>query len=314
MAMCGPYFDYLGNRLLPSQSQKLMLRVSPMRDLALEAHEAALLWLEGTLSPTQAEFQSTFQLLRDTTQLMPIGFAQMQRDDALFMFLQGNAVCFIAGSWDFGVLVRDGPFPVNVDRIPMPGPDDPRYGHFTLGQVSEAALNHEAALGIVRHAEHPELALDYLRFLTSPEIARMFSDYSNRVSNVLDVPPPAGAKALAPELGGAVAGIASDLPLMSGRFTKTLFDRNLYRVTGTSGSVAEFTAALVAGMPGAVAADLQRFLRDERLEIERADGLLGLQWTQPDGPNPHWRVTVEGQHQRESQYHDYAARIEAANR
>jgi multiple sugar transport system substrate-binding protein/raffinose/stachyose/melibiose transport system substrate-binding protein len=56
--------------------------------------------------------------MRDVTALMPPGFTQLQRDDALFAYLQQQAVMFYAGSWDYGVLVRDGAFPTGVVTLP----------------------------------------------------------------------------------------------------------------------------------------------------------------------------------------------------
>ena len=75
----------------------------------------------------------------------------------------------------------------------------------------------------MRHSPHPEIALDFLRFLTKPEIAQMFSDYSFRVSSVVGVNPPAGADELAPRLDGAVGDLSHGLSYFGGIFTGTLY-------------------------------------------------------------------------------------------
>lgn len=304
IAMCGPYFGYLRESLLPSQTQKLAERVSPMRNLKVDAHEEALLILDGTLDPRLPDYQSSFDLLRDVSSMMPPGFEQFQRDDALFMFLQGRAVTFIAGSWDYGVLVRDGPFPVAVTRVPIPDTDDPTYGRFTLGPPSEAAAGHEAAMGIVRHSKNQALALDFLRFLTKPEIAQMFSDYSHRVSAVIGVKPPEGAEELAPQLEGATGGLHLDALYLGARHTMGLFARKSHLITGTNSSVEAFTTAIEQELPDNLRADLGSFARTDRQEVERADALIGLRWTRPGGPDAHWRQTIESQNFREVRIHE----------
>ena len=314
IAMCGPYLPYYNDRLLPTQTQTLAMELSPMRTLITSNFEEALLFATDRLSLDRPEFRQSLGLLRDTASLMPPGYAQLQRDDALFMFLQGNAVTFIAGSWDYGVLKRDGPFDVSVTRVPVPGPDHPRYGAFSRGPVSEAAINHEAAMGIMRHSPHPEIALDFLRFLTKPEIAQMFSDYSFRVSSVVGVNPPAGADELAPRLDGAVGGLSHGLSYFGGIFTGTLYERNLHLLTARDGDVESFVAAVTPRLPDTAAQDLRHFLRNEQREVERADGLIGIQWTRPDGPAELWRDTIEGQHAREAQRQDYLAQLAAAGR
>lgn len=314
IAMCGPYLPYYNDRIIPTQSQTLAMELSPMRTLTTQNHEEALLFATGQLTLDRPELRQSFALVRDVAALMPPGYAQLQRDDALFMFLQGNAVTFIAGSWDYGVLKRDGPFEVAVTRVPVPGPDHPRYGTFSRGPVSEAAISHEAAMGVMRHSPHPEIAIDFLRFLTKPEIAQMFSDYSYRVSSVVGVNPPAGADELAPRLDGAVGGLSHGLNNFGGVFTFTHYERNLHLLTARDGDVDRFIAAVAPRLPDTAAQDLRTLLRRDRLEVERADGLIGLQWTRPDGPGELWRDTIEGQHAREAQRQDFLAQLAAVGR
>ncbi len=299
IAGCGPYLRYVNEQLLASQTQKLAVALSPMRTLKVGNPDLALMMLDGRAGLEEPAVQSTFELLREVTNLMPPGVEQLQRDDALFMFLQGKAVTFIAGSWDYGVLAANGNFTVAVDPIPIPTPDDPRFGPFVLGPISEAAVQHEAPMAVFRDSAHPALAIDFLQFLSSPEIATLFSEMSQRTSAVIGVPPPAGAGNLAPRLEGEPAGLSMELPYFGGRNAFRVMSNHHHLLFGPGGSTAAFIAGIRADLPPAIRDDVQRHLSNEQKDAQRSDALIGLMLTHPGGVPDTWRERIETQHQRE---------------
>lgn len=301
IAGCGPYLRYIYDRVLPTQTQQLAPRLSPFGTLTVPDREVALALLDGRLSLQQEEVHATFALMQAINRLLPPGVQQLQRDDALFAFLQGGAVTFIAGSWDYGVLVRDSGFPVGVSRVPVPLPGEEPFGRYSLGPVSEAAIAHEAALGVVRHSAHPEVAIDFLRFLTQPEIATMFSTMSRRVSAVIGVPPPEDAPELAPIMDGAPPGLNLEMPYFGGQHAYRVLSQNLHLLTGPSGGVPLFTRQVERDLPGALRLDLAHFLRNEQREIRLGDALAGLWLTHPCTSSDRLAETWEIQNQREAE-------------
>lgn len=311
IASCGPYSQFLFERLLPSQTQKLAIELSPGRDFQLPVAEQARLALSGRLSFRETpELRASLGLLRDVSSLMTVGYESRQRDDALFDFLQQKAVMICAGSWDYGVFVRDGDFPVGIMPVVLPTPADPVYGRFVLGLASEANGSPEATLGVVRTSRHPEIALDFLRFLTSHGIARKFTEQSMRMSAVAEVPPPANAPELAPRLDGEINGFMPDFNYFGGGNGHLVFKRNLHMLMGPTGSVDAFAAKLDAELPAALARDVDVNVARVRRDIQRLDALIGLMLTRPDGEDEAWTRLMENRHARQVEYHTYRPRAE----
>lgn len=304
IAACGPYAQYLFEQLLPSQTQKLAIALSPSWNFQLPVVELARLASEGEISFTRTpELSSSLRLLRDVGSLMTIGYESRQRDDALFDFLQQKAVMIYAGSWDYGVFVREGDFPVGVTRLPLPSPDDPEYGEFVLGSSSEANGSPEATFGIYRGSKHPDIALDFLHFLTSHAVARKFSDMSLRMSAIVEVPPPASAPELAPQLEGEIAGFMPDFNYYGGNNANMVFKRNLHLLLGPTGSAEAFAAKLDDDIPRALRQDSSIQATRIKRDIQHLDARLGLLLTQPKGDRDQsWTRVLETRHARQNEY------------
>src|SRR5690606_2715556 len=277
IASCGPYSQYLFERLLPSQTQQLAVSLSPANTFNVQPVELARLVLAGELSYARTPpLRSSLDLLRDVTVLMSPGYNSRQRDDALFDFLQQRAVMICAGSWDYAVFERDGDFPVGIMPIVLPSAGDPDYGRFVLGLPSEANGSPEATLGIVRTSKHPDIALDFLRFLTSRRIAQKFSDMSLRMSSITTVAPPERAAGLAPRLDGEIAGFMPDFNNFGGGNANLVFQHNLHLLTGREGDAGAFAQKLDEELPAALRRDMQIHTDRVRRDIRRLDALLGL--------------------------------------
>ncbi|EIP98009.1 ABC-type sugar transport system, periplasmic component [Opitutaceae bacterium TAV1] len=319
VAGCGPYAQYLFNALLPSQTQKAAVALSPMQTLNLRPAEVAALMLQGRLSYRSSEYQASLDLLRDVTALMPPGFQQLQRDDALFAFLQGNAVAICAGSGDYAAFRQEGGFGIAITPIPLPAPDDPDYGRFTLGPISDAGGYPESMFGIVRTSRHPGLALDFLRFLSSYRMAALFAERSLRMSAIVDVPPPAGAAELAPRLDGEAPGSTVDFFTFGGSHAHNAFHRNLHTLIDRRGDREAFLKKLDDEMPAALRRDLAFYVTRQQQEIRRADAHLGLLRTQPSSTGQpaasamasSWTRVAEFQHDLHADYLRYLSLMQA---
>jgi len=301
IASCGPYSRYLFNTLVPSQTQRFAVESSPSLNLAVSPQDTATAFLRGEWSYATPAFRNGLELMREVTSLMPPGFSQLERDDALFAYLQQQAVMFYAGSWDYGVLVRDGPFPTGVTSLPLPDRDDPKYGRFVLGPISEAAGSPEAILGITRTSRHPEVALDFLRFLSSRRIATIFSRESHRISSVVGTPPPPDAPGLAPVLNGEVNGFGIDFTYLAGGNTNRAFQNNLYRALGPKGDLDDFIKSVEATMPENLRRDLAQAALGQQREIRRLDSQLAFALTRSDPKPSEWSRLAEAQSIRQQE-------------
>ena len=113
-------------------------------------------------------FEARFRMLRELTDQFQPGFTGLGRDEAVFLFAQQRAVFITTGTWDAGSLVEQarGVFEVGIMDFPIPSRDDPEFGAIVQGPVYE---NPGAGFpfAITRTCQHPEVALDFLRFLGS---------------------------------------------------------------------------------------------------------------------------------------------------
>lgn len=281
LAGCGPYAQFLFQRLLPSQTQRLGIELSPGRNLQLGSAELAELMLEGKLDYRAPELRSSLELLRDVSALMSPGFSQLQRDDALFSFLQEHAVGIVAGTWDYAVFVRDGKFETGVAPVPFPDHTDPRFGKHVLGPIAEAGGGPEGMMGVTNSSPHPEIAIDFLRFLTSHRMATRFTALSKRVSAIAEVPPPPDAPGLAPQLEGEVPGFAIDYQFFGASHAYTHFQRHLYSLLGPGGGVDAFLNDFERDLPAALRRDMAAHTSRARRDAQALDARIGIMLSLP---------------------------------
>jgi multiple sugar transport system substrate-binding protein/raffinose/stachyose/melibiose transport system substrate-binding protein len=282
IAGCGPYSQYFFQRLLPSQTQKLTASLSPLRNLNVPPSDLAAFILAGRIDYRTRELHDSLALLRDVSALQSPGFTQLRRDDALFSYLQQHAVAIVAGSWDYGVFVRDGDFETGVIRIPFPDRGDPLFGHNVLGIPAEGGGGPEGAMGVVRNSRHPDIALDFLRFLTSQRVATRFTEESKRISAIVGVPPPADSPGLAPQLEGEAPGFNVDFQNLGAGHTFTLFQRHLHTLIGPSGGVEPFLAAFERDLHSALRRDLATHIARADRDAQNLDARIGFLLSLPE--------------------------------
>jgi len=96
------------------------------------------------------------------------GWLAAQRDDAVFLFVQGHAVMTASGSWDAPSIKKQvgDHFTVGVFDFPMPT-DHEAYGPYVSGPASEASIRGGIPWAITRQSRHLELCIDFLRYCTT---------------------------------------------------------------------------------------------------------------------------------------------------
>jgi raffinose/stachyose/melibiose transport system substrate-binding protein len=109
-----------------------------------------------------------YSLLRDMTTLYEPGYLGMDRQTAMFRFTNQQALMFYTGSWDATSIAKqcDGRFDIGVFQFPIPAPGE-KYGEYVRGPATESNIVGFSGFGVYKGSAHPEVAIDFLRFLTS---------------------------------------------------------------------------------------------------------------------------------------------------
>ncbi|MCU0792055.1 MAG: extracellular solute-binding protein [Opitutaceae bacterium] len=272
LSLCGPYGEFLFDRITNSLTQPLALELNPTRGLGENGLYTARAYLENRWSLRSPAAFRTLEYWAEVAALAAPGYHQLPREEAMFNFVTGNAVLFYGGSWDYAGVTQESRFPVGVTTFPLPVPGEGRWGEFSLGPVSEAEGGMEAIFGISRDSRHPELALDFLRFFTSHRAASKFTEISRRLSAIIEVPAPPELAAMQPQSGGAHGGVNISLRYNPGGNAGLLFNQNIHRLDARNRSAGEaaedFVASFESAWPEAIARDLEMFPRS-RLQLVR---------------------------------------------
>ena len=138
------------------------------RDGFVNKSELYVAFKTGRLTFHHPAIAARYQMLREVTANFQTGYTGLTRDEAVFLFAQQQAVFITTGTWDARSLEQqaEGQFALGVMDFPMPTRDDPTYGSIIEGPIYERPLG-GFPFAITRTSDHPEVALDFLRFLAS---------------------------------------------------------------------------------------------------------------------------------------------------
>jgi len=297
IASCRPYANVTFAKMLRSLTQKLVRDHSPSRTMSMP--ELDRLILDGTFSYSQTpEFIRSLELMSELAKMFTPGFLQFEHEDAVATYLQQNSLMIIAGTWDYGTLVKNAPFETRALPVPTPSPSDHYYGPFTLGQVAESPTN-DGVLGIIRSSPNREAALDFLRYLSSQPVAEQFSKISQRLSAIVDTQVPENLEQLRTKNEGEVNGFRVDV---LGANANTLINRHIHLVVGLKPDLPKFAERIDTEIAPYIRQDIATQLRNLKREIRDLDAALALRFTFPnDQPAPHatWHLYAEQQHKRQ---------------
>jgi len=262
--------------LFESQTQALFLNVDPLPMLRVSFFEFhGMNALRGRWNLESPQLHAAFSAMREVGRHMSPGALQLERDDSLFLFSQGRAAFLVTGSQDARSLAEQCAFPLGVFAIPYPSPDDEKYGRFATGDVSEGAVTTQFVLGLTRDSRKKEEAIDFLRFLTSRRMNKLFAETARWLPVVVSVEPSDELAAFSPELEGYPPG---PYFLAPGPSTGFLLQTNLHTLLQTSGSVEAFLDAVRPGFEPAIRADVMRIHQGNVRMTARVDSVLGARY------------------------------------
>ena len=226
---------------------------------------------------------AAFNILAELDKQMPLGYMSFLRDEAVRQFMRGEALFIFAGTWEATSLRRLADFPVDAWRCPQPTTSDPVVGEHMLGHYADGNVSTSFGLYLNKRSPHREVAVDFLRFITSKEGNQLFTDKSGWLPSIKEVSvAPEIASFISPEDGYAFAG--SNISVGGG--TRSVFQKNLHLMTGPDGSIDEFAAAMDRDMPKAVRSSLAVYERSARWAVLPQDARViaygGLWENKPD--------------------------------
>ena len=142
------------------------------RDGGLHPQEVWVAVKSGRMSLNHPALRARFQILREIAKFSQPGYTGLNRDEAVFLFIQQRAVFITGGTYEAYSLLdmAEGHFKIDVMPYPRVDKDDPDYGQFVYGPVSEESLAATLAglqMGITTASDHPDQALDFLMYLAS---------------------------------------------------------------------------------------------------------------------------------------------------
>lgn len=265
--------------LFRNQAQRLACEMNPGLRFPTDSSELYLAYLNRQWSLDHPGIRGGAELMRLISREMPPGFMQFGREDSLFYFVQGRALMLMAFSQDATGILGQVSFPVRVFRNPVPSPAATGFGANLLGPNAEGALNVYGAFGIPRSSPHPELALDFLRFLTSQAEDRKFARLSGSLPVIVGVEPEGFSKNFMPDGHGFPPGPT----LLSGNVGQ-LFLKHLHWLTGSQSSSDAYLQAIGRDLDAVMREDLeagrrglQRFVALNDTSIEATRQLMRCQ-------------------------------------
>ena len=268
--------------LLGSQTQKLTYRMEPTNELNGLTADTTGAYLGGWWTLRDPEIVSGLRLVKEFSDFLTPGFQQLKRDDALFQFVQGHALMIVAQSKEARSIEMQAPFKVGVSQIPLPNPNNPEYGEFMLGPQSEANFGAQPAFGIYNRSKHTALALDFLQFLTSKEVNRIFSEFSGWLPSVIGIAPGEDIAPFMPQFEGYRIGFS--LAHLHPNITAN-FKTNLHLLIGETGSVDQMIAAMEKEMLQAAKKDQKKAFEDVLRDAAYFDSMLGALWERNTSEN-----------------------------
>ncbi|MBS0632717.1 MAG: extracellular solute-binding protein [Verrucomicrobia bacterium] len=256
----------LTNEIFNGQMQRIATAANPRGAFPAEHNDLFISYLNGGWSLDDPAVRDAAELSRLVGGQLPPGVIQLGRASTLFQFVQGHALMYLAYSQDSTGVLKQASFPISVLRLPLPGPATPRYGAHMHGPSSEGALATYGSFGIVRSSAHREVALDFLRFITSRASDEKFSRVSGSLPVIVGIEPSGFIRHFMPDSHGYPP--APTLQLWE---TGRAFSRSLHYLYGAEASSAAFLADLKTGLADAMRTDLTRTIGATRRDFATSD-------------------------------------------
>jgi raffinose/stachyose/melibiose transport system substrate-binding protein len=178
----------------------------------------------GQVKLTERPLEGNFELIQDLTKYFPPGWTSLDRDEAVFLFVQGQSAMITTGTWDYEGLKEQAAFTLGVADIPLPSHSNPKYGSLIAGPTTEAGLKGGFPMGITKDSPNVAAALDFLRYATSVKPNEKLNQSMSWLPVILGAQPREDLRPFLPQIEGYAPCIVYDPPGAELAFEQTLKD------------------------------------------------------------------------------------------
>lgn len=185
------------------------------RDSDLNSEESIIALVGGAVDFRDPRVEAMFKGRACYNRQFQPGFYAADRMDAAFLFLQGRAVMIPSGSWDAGSYAQQAGFEIGVCDFPLPAAGDPEFGRFVEGPAAEE-LQGAFSFSVNRTRPHTDVALDFMRFLTSRKMNALLNERAQWIPMVRGNRPIPFVAPFWPHLDGVKEGIKLDVGGLNG--------------------------------------------------------------------------------------------------
>jgi ABC-type glycerol-3-phosphate transport system substrate-binding protein len=284
LANSGMNCRYFAGTVLQGLGGRVDERIDHRHALALTYEDAVAALVRGEWSYRTPEVADGLEVFREIGGASQPGFIQATVDVAMLHFLRGNALMFCSGTWDASSLRQLADFEVGACRIPLPDRADPQYGPDVQGPLSDGAVRTANPIYLNQASPHRDVALDFLRFLTSQEGNQIFVDVSQWAPAVRGVRPSRFAEQFMPFYEGYCWDPTTSFFYDgTGNEMTNVFLSQMNLLFGPGGSVRAMQEAMERLRPAAMDSDLKSYLRDTRGAFDGEDADYAVRYERDPG-------------------------------
>ncbi len=159
----------------------------------------------GKIDFSNPAYRASFKMVDSIIKELPSGWSGLGRDEALFNFAQEKAVFTSGGIYEAGGIQEQaqGKFELGVADFPVPAPSDPDYGKIIQGPRYELP-DGNMPMAVTRTSKHPDVAVDFLLFLTSRQQNEKFNKRLKWIPIVVGAKTDPFLKVFEPNLDGVL--------------------------------------------------------------------------------------------------------------
>jgi raffinose/stachyose/melibiose transport system substrate-binding protein len=134
----------------------------------------------GDTTFTDPRFVKALEKTLEIKPYMPPGFMGVGYPDQRALFYNEQAAMYIGGAWEIGGFKRENP---SIEFDIFPGPPE------AAGETAYISGFCDGSYGMNKDTAHPAAAVEFLKFIASPEFGQRFSDLLAQLSTVPGVDP-----------------------------------------------------------------------------------------------------------------------------
>jgi raffinose/stachyose/melibiose transport system substrate-binding protein len=145
-------------------------------------------FLKGITTMQTPAIRAKYECMRLICDQFSPGFMGQDRMQAAFNFVMGRAGMIASGSWDAMSLFKQAQFDVGIVDFPLPAKGE-RWSRYVAGRVNEAGVGGGGLFGIFKYGKNKELAIDFLRYITSQPANQLLNQKADWLPVVLGALP-----------------------------------------------------------------------------------------------------------------------------